>query len=87
MRGHLALTIVLTTWTLLYSRWGGEWLPLDDFVSHTACTQVRQAWIAREAQHDIGSVLANQPADNPLRQRAMAKALPRVESRFRCESR
>jgi len=87
MRGHVALAIALTSWTLLYSRHGGEWLPLDNFVSASTCTRVRQAWIAREASREIGSALATQPLDNPLRQRAMTRALRRVNPRFRCESR
>lgn len=84
MRRHALLAIMLATWTLLYSRHGTEWLRLDDFPSGWACSRVRQAWIAREAAREIGSALASQPADNPLRQQAMSKALERVDARYRC---
>jgi hypothetical protein len=87
MRRHPLLAITLTTWTLLYSRHGTEWLRLDEFASGSTCGRVRQAWITREASREIGSALASQPPENPLRQRAMSRALQRVDSRFRCESR
>jgi hypothetical protein len=84
MRRHALLAITLVTWTLLYSRHGTEWLRLDDFPSDYACSRVREAWIAREATREIGSALASQPADNPMRRRAMSKALRRVDPRYRC---
>jgi hypothetical protein len=87
MRRHALLVVVLSTWTLLYSRHGGEWLQLDEFTSPSTCGHVRQAWLVQEARREIGSALADQPADNPLRRRAMTRALERVRTRFRCESR
>lgn len=84
MRRHSLLALTLTTWTLLYSRHGTEWRPLDEFTSPVTCQRVREAWVAREADREIGSALASQPADNPMRRRAMTRALRRVDSRFRC---
>lgn len=84
MRGHPVLAIALTTWALLYSRHGTGWLQLDEFTSGSTCHRVQQAWVQREAAREVGSPLASQTADNPLRQRALDRALRKVSPRFRC---
>lgn len=83
-RPHTVVAIALTTWTLLYSRYGTAWRPVEDFSSGSTCRQVRGAWVELEAAKEIGSVLASQPADNPVRNRAIGRARERVSSRFRC---
>ena len=83
-RSHTVLALTLTTWTLLYSRHGTMWRPLEDFTSGSTCRRVRSAWVEVEATKEIGSVLASQPADNPLRDRAIGRAREQVGARFRC---
>lgn len=87
MRRHALLAITLTTWTLLYSRHGTEWRPLDEFTSGSTCGRVRRVWISHEASREIGSALASQPPDDPIRRRALTQALQRVDGRFRCAPR
>lgn len=87
MRGHPLLAIALTSWTLLYSRFGAEWRPMDAYPSPAACRQVQEAWMTHEATRELGLVLAARPSDDPLRRRAFERALRDVESRFRCVGR
>jgi hypothetical protein len=76
--------VLLAGWLLLYSRWGDEWQPLDEFTSSSYCAHARTARVHDEALREIGGALAGQSADNPMRQRALARAEGRVQSRYRC---
>jgi len=46
---------------------------------------VRADAIDRAAVAEIGSALAGQPRDNPLRQEAYRRAEAHVRNRYRCE--
>ena len=83
-RPHTVVAIALTSWTLLYSRYGTTWRPVEEFTSSSTCRRMRGAWVELEAAKEIGSVLASQPADNPLRSRAITRAREDVRGRFRC---
>jgi hypothetical protein len=87
MRGHPLIAIALTSWTLLYSRFGTEWRPMDELPSPTACRQVQKAWMMHEATREIGLVLTAAPGEDSERRRAFERALRDVESRFRCVGR
>ena len=77
-------TLVLLGWVLLYAD-GRNWKVVDDFPYQTTCLRVLSANVDREVRDDIGSALADQPADNPIRQQAYARAERRAGERYRCE--
>jgi hypothetical protein len=82
---RLRIRVLLVGWLLLYSRWGGEWRPLDEFSSYSYCNHTRTARVHEESLQEIGGALAGQSGDNPMRQRALARAERRVRARYRCE--
>jgi hypothetical protein len=81
MLGRLAVL----GWVLFYARREGEWHPLDTFINETTCERVRVVDVANDAQKAIGSALADQPADNPMRQEAYRSAEQRMNQRYRCQ--
>jgi hypothetical protein len=83
MKYHAAGMLALA-WALLYSPEGREWEVLDEYPSEWSCLQGRTATADRDIQHEIGSALASQPADNPMRQAAYVRAERRVGARYRC---
>ena len=85
MTSRRRLAVLLAGWLLLYSRWGDEWRPLDEFASRGYCNHARAARVRDEALREIGGALAAQTGDNPMRQRALANAERRVRPRYRCE--
>jgi hypothetical protein len=73
-------------WMLVYHRPGSDSRPVDrNLDSSSTCEQLRAARIAEETNKEIGSALASQPADNPMRVEAWRRAEPRVRERWRCE--
>jgi hypothetical protein len=74
-------------WVLMHARREGDWQPLDTFVSGTTCERVRAVDVASDLRNAIGSALADQPADNPMRQEAVRRVEPRVNQRYRCQYR
>lgn len=82
---HLAPAGVLAGWVLLTTASSGGWRPLGTYDQEWLCAHVRADAIDRAVQAQIGSALAAQPADNPLRQEAYRRAEPHVRGRFRCE--
>ena len=81
---HHAVSMLALAWALLYSPEGREWDVLDEYPTEWSCLQGRTANADREIQQQMGSALASQPADNPLRQAAYARAERRVGGRYRC---
>ena len=81
---HRGVGILLLAWALIYSRDGNEGDVLDEFASESHCMRVRTASIEGEIQDEIGSALASQTADNPMRQQAYERASRKVASRYRC---
>ena len=77
------LPVLVLGWVLLYAGRDG-WVKLDDFHSSVTCQQVQDADVANDVRREIGSVLASQPADNPMRQEASVRAERRVRERYRC---
>ena len=84
MRRHAVCTLLLA-WALLYSEGSGSDV-LDEYPTEWSCLQGRTANIDREVQTEIGSALASQPADNPMRQQAYGRAARRVSARYRCSN-
>jgi hypothetical protein len=77
---------LLLTWALVYTRHGTDWKPVEENLdSSQTCEQLRSARILEETTREIGSALASQPADNPMRVEAWRRAEPRVRARWRCE--
>jgi hypothetical protein len=76
--------VVLFGWALLYARHGTDWQAVERAPNEHTCEQVRAAHVAGDSRIEIGSALADQPADNPLRQQAAARAERRVAPRYRC---
>ena len=76
--------ILLLAWALIYSRDGEDWSVQDEFASESHCMRAREGSVERDTQDEIGSALASQPADNPMRQQAYSRASGRVASRYRC---
>jgi len=82
----LARALVLTGWILLTNPpSSGGWRPLGTFEQEWLCAHVRADAIDRDVRAQIGSALASQPPDNPLRQEAYRKAEAHVRDRYRCE--
>jgi hypothetical protein len=84
--GHRGVRIALLAWALIYSRDGEDWSVLDEYTSETTCMRIRAASVDREIQDEIGSALASQSEDNPMRQQAYGRASRRVAARYRCSS-
>jgi len=82
---HARITWVLLGWTLLYSRFGGDWKVVGDFAYSSYCHHARSAYVRAEALTEIGGALATQSVDNPMRARALGRVQPRVRARYRCE--
>lgn len=76
---------MLLGWALLYAKRDGDWRPLEQYPSESTCLRVRSVSVANEVRGEIGSALADQPADNPIRQQAAARVERRVGERYRCE--
>ena len=83
MKYHAACMLALA-WALLYSPEGREWDVLDEYPTEWSCLQGRTGNVEHEIQQEIGSALASQPADNPMRQQAYARAERRMNARYRC---
>jgi hypothetical protein len=84
--GHRGVGLLLVVWALIYSREGYGGNLVDEFASESTCLRVRAANVDHEIQNEIGSALASQPADNPMRQQAFDRASRRVAARYRCTS-
>lgn len=78
------LAHVVLGWALFYARDGTDWRVVERLESEHTCSQVRAAHVASETRAEIGSALADQPADNPMRQQAVVRAERRVGPRYRC---
>ena len=79
--------VAVLGWALLYARNGTDWRVIERSESEYRCSQVLEAHVAIDTRTEIGSALADQPADNPMRQQAVARTERRVAPRYRCESR
>jgi hypothetical protein len=77
-------TLVLFGWILLEVQRNGAWEPTDTFSSESTCLRVREAIVAEKTLAEIGSALASQPADNPLRRQAYERTARRVSTRYEC---
>ena len=82
---RLAQAAVLAGWVLLAARPSGGWRPLGTYEQEWLCAHVRADAIDRAALGEIGSALASQPRDNPLRQEAYRRAEAHLRHRYRCE--
>lgn len=85
MKQRTGLGLVLLGWVLLHAERDGDWRVIDDYPSSLTCERVRAARIDAETRHTIGSALAEQPADNPMRQEAYRRAGRRTGERYRCD--
>ena len=77
--------MVLLGWALLYSRYGNDWQVMNEFAYSDICNRVMDAKVADAARGELGA-LAQQSADNPMRQEAWSRAEKHARARFRCES-
>ena len=84
-----AAALVLFGWMLLSSRDPDAppeaWQAVGSYDDKWVCDHARSAEVDRATQMEIGSALAGQPPDNPLRREAYRRAEARVRPRFRCE--
>ena len=80
-----AAAVVLAGWVLLMGGPSGGWRPLGTYEQQWLCAHVRADAIDRAAVAEIGSALASQPRDNPLRQEAYRRAETHLRDRYRCE--
>src|SRR2546428_6587437 len=69
-----AAAVVLAGWVLLMGGPSGGWRPLGTYEQEWLCAHVRADAIDRAAVAEIGSALASQPRDNPLRREAYRRA-------------
>jgi hypothetical protein len=85
MHHRRAFGLVFFGWVLLHAAHDGGWQTIGDYPGSVTCERVRDSSVADEIRHEIGGALADQPADNPLRQQAWSQAERRVRERYRCE--
>jgi hypothetical protein len=76
--------LLVLGWVLIHAGRDG-WEKVGDFYSSVTCQQVCDVDVANAVQREIGSVLANQPVDNPMRQEAYGRAERRIRPQYRCE--
>jgi hypothetical protein len=81
----LAPPLALAGWVLLTSASSGGWRAVGTYEQEWLCAHVRADAIDRDVRTQIGSALANQPADNPIRQEAYRRAETHMRDRYRCE--
>src|SRR3989454_12102752 len=79
----LAKAVVLAGWVLLMSGPSGGWRPVGTYEQEWLCAHVRADAIDRAAVAEIGSALASQPRDNPLRQEADRRAAKQPADLYR----
>jgi hypothetical protein len=79
------LGLLCLGWVLLHAGRDRGAETIGDFPSSLTCERVRASSVADEVRREIGSALADQPVDNPIRQQAWARAERRVRERYRCE--
>jgi hypothetical protein len=88
MPRHALATAIAAGWLLLVSNDPDartpEWRALGSYGSESHCEQGRDAEAEQAATVRIGGALANQPADNPIRQEAFRHAYDRARARYRC---
>ena len=77
--------MVLLGWILLAAGRDGKWQAAGDFPGSYSCNEVRSQRVTDDARRQIGTALADLPADNPMRQQALARAEQRVRDQYRCE--
>jgi hypothetical protein len=83
-RSSFALGLV-AGWLLVHSAGGrDEWREVSDFGTESQCDYGRTAEVERATLEHIGSALASQPVDNPMRQDAYRRAYDRVRGQYRC---
>jgi hypothetical protein len=85
MSRHVIRAWPLLGWVLLQAGPNGDWGAVDRLSSQVRCTQLLEARVATDVLREIGSALADLPADNPIRQQAYARAERRVSARYRCQ--
>ena len=85
MDGRAHIGLLFLGWVLMSASRDGAWQPVDDFPGSLTCERVRSIRVADEVRREIGSALADQPADNPMRRQAYEHAERRVRERYRCE--
>jgi hypothetical protein len=79
------LGLLLFGWMLIHAGHDGAWDPIGDFRGSDTCERVRESDVASDTLREIGSALADQPVDNPIRQQAYERAERHVRERYRCE--
>jgi hypothetical protein len=77
--------LLLLGWVLLHAGRDRGWDTIGDFPSSLTCERVLASSVADDVRRDIGSALADQPVDNPIRQQAWVRAERRMRERYRCE--
>ena len=83
--GRLPPVVLIGGWILLMNAPSGGWRTLGTYEQEWLCAHMRADAIDRAAMAEVGSALANQPADNPIRQEAYRRAEAHVRNRYRCE--
>jgi hypothetical protein len=79
------LRLLVLGWALVHAGRDWDWQQLGDYGGSTTCERVRESRVATDVLHEIGGALADQPADNPIRQQAYGRAERRIRERYRCE--
>jgi len=84
-RSSLAVGLV-AGWLLVYNAGGrnDEWREVSDFGTESQCDYGRTAEVERATLQRIGTALASQPVENPMRQDAYRRAYEHVRGQYRC---
>jgi hypothetical protein len=69
---------------LAWFLWYGDWRPIEQANNESMCLQMRSQAVTNAANGEIGSALADQPADNPMRQEAYRRAERKANDLYRC---
>jgi hypothetical protein len=90
MLRHALATVLLAGWVLMFNAEPddrrSEWRQVGRYPTSPLCEYALTGEVRRISEQRIGSVLASQPADNPMRQSAFGRAYDRAQKQYRCVS-
>jgi hypothetical protein len=90
MLRHALATVLLASWVLMFNPEPddrrSQWRQVGRYPTSPMCEYALAGEVRRTSEQRIGSALASQPVDNPMRQSAFSRAYDRVQTQYRCVS-
>lgn len=80
--------VLLASWVLMFNpdpdNRRSEWRQVGRYPTSPTCEYALEGEARRSSEQRIGSALASQPVDNPMRQSALGRAYDRAQTHYRC---